>query len=568
MKDMTDCRTLLAQYVREGSESAFCELVTRYIDLVYSTALRLMSGDSHAAEDVTQMVFLALARKAQTLHGELMLGGWLHQHTGYVAAKLLRGERRRRAREKEAAEMNQLEDDSHANLAQIAPMLDEAIGQLGAADRTAILLRYFEQKDLRSVGLALGSNEEAARKRVARALDKLHCLLSRHGVALSATALGTALAAGAVTAAPAGLAGSVAGTALAGATVGGTTLTLLKILTMSKLKLGIISALLLVGVGAIIVEQQQANKKLRAELNVKPGAERAVVRLQAHPVQGAQRSPVLENIPRLDWRQVESPDYRTYIKNLRSIGCPERTIRDIVVADVNALFDTKEKNGVVTNRIMYWRSNGTDLRQWVKEQLIQRRQESENGRIAVLKELLGENTPMEDRPANIADADLKFSLVDFVPPEERSQVLDAVKEFDDVFNAKFKPLLTDGKWDDKAREDYVEFHQNRAAKLLELLGPERVENYALRDSPLAHWLRFRYQGIDFSEVEFRQLFRFAKQFELSLDMFAQDFSDEQQVKLNQTAQLAVWNKAQELLGSERLGQRTISAGLRRFGLSN
>jgi RNA polymerase sigma factor (sigma-70 family) len=569
MKNMTDSRTLLAQYVREGSESAFRELVTNYIDLVYSTALRLVSRDSHAAEDVTQMVFLALARKAPTLCGELMLGGWLHQHTRYVAAKLLRGERRRRAREKEAAEMNQPEGDSQADLAQIAPMLDEAIGQLGTADRTAILLRFFEQKDLRSVGLALGSTEEAARKRVARALDKLHGLLSRRGIALSARALGTALAAGVVTAAPAGLAGSVAGAALAGTTIGGTTVTLLKILTMTKLKFGIISALLVVGMGAIIVEQQQANKKLRAELSEKPGAEGTVVGLEAHPVQGAQRTAVLENIPRLDWRQVESPDYRTYIKNLRSVGCPEQTIRDIVVADVNAFFNTKERSGVVlTNRIMYWRSNGTDLRQWVKEQLIQRRQESENSRIAVLKELLGENTPLEDRPTNVADADLIFNLVDFVAPQERSQVSDAVMEFDDAFNAKFKPLLVDGKWDDKAREEYVEFYQNRAAKLLELLGPDRVENYALRDSPLAHWLRFRYQGIDFSEEEFRQLFRFAKQFELSLDVFAHDFSDEQQLELNQTAQLAVWNKAKELLGSERLGQRSISTGLRRFGLGN
>src|SRR6266404_1146035 len=100
MNKMTDNPTLLAQYVKEGSESAFRELVNRYVDLVYSTALRLMNGDTHLAEDVTQTVFLALARKAHLLHGEPMLGGWLHQHTRFVTSKLLRGENRRRARER------------------------------------------------------------------------------------------------------------------------------------------------------------------------------------------------------------------------------------------------------------------------------------------------------------------------------------------------------------------------------------------------------------------------------------------------------------------------------------
>src|SRR5262245_10066196 len=99
MDKMTDSRTLLAQYVKEGSESAFRELVNGYVNLVYSTALRLMSGDTHLAEDVTQTVFVDLARKAHLVHGRPMLGGWLHQHTRFVASKLLRGEKRRRARE-------------------------------------------------------------------------------------------------------------------------------------------------------------------------------------------------------------------------------------------------------------------------------------------------------------------------------------------------------------------------------------------------------------------------------------------------------------------------------------
>ena len=148
---------------------------------------------------------------------------------------------------------------------QVAPILDEAINVLGAEDRKAILLRFFEQRDFRSVGEALGSNEDAARMRVNRALEKLHTLLKHRGVTLSAAALGTVLAAGAVTAAPAGLAFTISSVALAGAAAGtGTTLALLKIMTMTNLKLGI-GALVVVGVTTALVVQHQAQIKLRGD---------------------------------------------------------------------------------------------------------------------------------------------------------------------------------------------------------------------------------------------------------------------------------------------------------------
>src|SRR5262245_16403086 len=142
---MTDGRQLLMQYVESGSEPAFRELVARYVDLVYSAAIRLVNGDAHRAEDITQTVFADLARIADTLSNEVMLGGWLHRHTCFFAAKFMRGERRRQNRERQAVEMNALQDPSEANLKWIAPVLDEAIDQLDAEDRTAILLRFFEQ---------------------------------------------------------------------------------------------------------------------------------------------------------------------------------------------------------------------------------------------------------------------------------------------------------------------------------------------------------------------------------------------------------------------------------------
>ncbi len=167
---MTESQRLLAEYAESGSEASFQELVERYVNLVYSTALRLVGGDTHWAQDVSQTVFLRLSHNARRLARGSSLGGWLHRDTCFVATKSLRRERRRHAREREAASMNCCDDHSPANLEKVAPLLDEAINQLGNEDRTAILLRFFEQRDFRSVGRALGSNEDAARKRVGRAL--------------------------------------------------------------------------------------------------------------------------------------------------------------------------------------------------------------------------------------------------------------------------------------------------------------------------------------------------------------------------------------------------------------
>jgi RNA polymerase sigma factor (sigma-70 family) len=263
---MTDSHTLLSQYARTGSESAFQELVSRYIDLVYSTAFRLVDGDVESAQDVVQTVFVALASQAGTLPTDVMLGGWLHLRTRFAAGKVMRTERRRQLRERQAAEMNAIDDHSESNLAQVAPVLDEAIGQLDAEDRTAILLRFFERKDFRSVGEALGSSEDAARKRVDRALEKLHALLKQRGATLSAAALGTALAAEAVTAAPAGLAVGISATAVASAAAGtATTLGVLKSMTLAKLTLGITGALV---VGVLATFFFRGHQAQLAELSV------------------------------------------------------------------------------------------------------------------------------------------------------------------------------------------------------------------------------------------------------------------------------------------------------------
>ncbi|MGH7967626.1 MAG: RNA polymerase sigma factor, partial [Limisphaerales bacterium] len=191
---MTDSHALLLEYAENGTESAFRDLVGRYISLVYSTALRQLGGDAHLAEDVAQTVFLHLARKARQIPSSVMMGGWLHQATLNVAATVRRGERRRIVRERQAVQMNVFQNDSPNTLEHVTPILDEAISKLPGEDRTAVLLRFFEKCDFRSVGEALGSSEDAARMRVNRALERLHSLLKQRGVTISAAALATGLA--------------------------------------------------------------------------------------------------------------------------------------------------------------------------------------------------------------------------------------------------------------------------------------------------------------------------------------------------------------------------------------
>jgi RNA polymerase sigma factor (sigma-70 family) len=238
---------LLRDYVETGSESAFRELVDRYINLVYSTAYRRLGGDAHLAEDTVQTVFSDLARKASTLPATVMLGGWLHRHTCFVTSAMLRTNRRREAREKEAMEIFASCDDWKA----IAPMLDEAVNQLAPADRDAVILRFFEGLDFRIIGARIGSNEDAAQKRVSRAVEKLRAFLEQRGATLSAAGLATLLASASILAVPAGLAARVAGNALAHAAARvGLMATLFALLTPAKIAVVAAGLIALLGVFA------------------------------------------------------------------------------------------------------------------------------------------------------------------------------------------------------------------------------------------------------------------------------------------------------------------------------
>ena len=258
---MTDDFQLLRQYA-QGSESAFGELVSRYVNLVYSAALR-QTGNVEDAQDVAQTVFTALARKARTLPHDVVLGGWLYRHTCFAAAQTMRTERRRQARERQTVTMDELSDRSETDWERLAPVLDDAMRSLGGADRDAIVLRYFAKRDLQGVGAALGISQEAARKRVTRALEKLRAQLARKGVTSTAAALALTLAGNAITAAPAGFAATLTSTSLAGVAAAGTTFSIPELTIMTKLQAAIISALVVAATVTPLLIQHQAQTRLR-----------------------------------------------------------------------------------------------------------------------------------------------------------------------------------------------------------------------------------------------------------------------------------------------------------------
>jgi RNA polymerase sigma factor (sigma-70 family) len=261
---MTTDSELLRQFAKTNSHDVFAGLVKRHVNLVYSAALRQANGDEHLAKDISQTVFTDLARKANSLSRRENLNGWLYSATHFAAAKIIRGENRRRDREEKFMRESISETSAtapDADWEKIRPALDDAMHELKEADRDAILFRYFENFSFAEVGARLDLNENAARMRVERALEKLRAVFAKRGIA-TASAIASAISANAVQLAPVNLAATLTTTSIAAAGTG--TFTLLKIMTATKLKLAF-SAIVIAGAATVIVHQQQTQNKLRGE---------------------------------------------------------------------------------------------------------------------------------------------------------------------------------------------------------------------------------------------------------------------------------------------------------------
>jgi RNA polymerase sigma factor (sigma-70 family) len=267
MQDWDDI-TLLRQYVERGSEAAFAALVTRHVNKVYSVALR-HTRNPHSAEEITQAVFVILATRSRHLKRGVILSGWLYQTARLTAMTYIRGEIRRARREQEARMQQSLNETESENWTKIAPLLDAAMAGLCEKDRHAVVLRFFDGKSLKEVGLALGGSEDSAKMRVSRAVEKLRRFFTKRGVAVPAAILTAAMAANSVHAAPATLAQTATDVALAkGAAASVPTLTLikgaLKVMAWTKAKSGMATALLAACIIVPLAVQHQAQARMRA----------------------------------------------------------------------------------------------------------------------------------------------------------------------------------------------------------------------------------------------------------------------------------------------------------------
>jgi RNA polymerase sigma factor (sigma-70 family) len=257
---MIDDMDLVRQYARSKSEEAFASLVARHVNLVYSVALRQVR-DAHLAEEITQTVFIILARKAGSLGSKTVVSGWLYRTTCYTAAKVLTLRRRRQNREQEAYMRSQLNETGADTWREIETLLETAMGQLGEKDQNALVLRFFGGHTFKDVSSALGTTEAGAKMRVNRALEKLRAFFTKRGFTFSAVAIAGAISAHSLQAAPVGLATSVTAVVLKSTIVSTSTLTLIertpKFMAWTKLKTAVVmSAVALVAAGTTTVTIQ------------------------------------------------------------------------------------------------------------------------------------------------------------------------------------------------------------------------------------------------------------------------------------------------------------------------
>jgi RNA polymerase sigma factor (sigma-70 family) len=273
---MNDDLTLLREYARHNSEEAFTALVSRHVNLVYSVALRQVR-DPHLADEITQAVFIILARKAGSLGPKTILSGWLCRTARYASANALTIQRRRQRREQEAHMQSVLnEPASDETWQQIAPLLDGAMEKLGQKDHDALVLRFFEGRNFKEVGAALGASEDAAKMRVSRALEKLRRFFTKRGVSSTTVIIAGAISTNSVQVAPVALAKSVTAVAIAkGVAAAVSTLTLvkgtMKMMIWMKMKLAMTvgAAVMTAVVASTVLLAQTQNQTPNATANAK-----------------------------------------------------------------------------------------------------------------------------------------------------------------------------------------------------------------------------------------------------------------------------------------------------------
>jgi RNA polymerase sigma factor (sigma-70 family) len=477
---MTEDAELLRRYAVERSEPAFTELVRRRLDLVYSVALRQVGGDAHLAQDVTQRVFSDLARKAGKLPAGVVLSGWLYRAAHFTASDIVRAERRRRTREQETETMRETSMSAADTVEwdRLRPLLDEAMGELGEEDRDAVALRFFEGRAFAEIGAALRLSEDAARKRVDRALAKLPGLLSRRGVTSTTTALGLALADQAGIAAPAGLAASVVAGALGSAGEGAMAgLSLFRLMSATKLTGGAVLTALLLGISLT------GNAYLLSQPGRRVAAKNAVAAPALPPPAAAPELPLA----------AFAGDATELRETLLAQGLSDEATRGMVEGILRRRY--REKLSTMRAERMreaWWQDDW-----WIR---------SLGGgppRFAEDKAMLREMVldPLEKlfgpSPAEVAASEAPY---EFLPPGKRSAFAAAERAYQAAL-----ARLPDGRQNSAAGTALNREHAEAVAALRSALGPDERAEYDLHFSATAVMLRERMNQMDATEAEYRTI---------------------------------------------------------------
>jgi RNA polymerase sigma factor (sigma-70 family) len=364
----TDDLKLLAEYAETGSEEAFAELVRRHVDLVYSAALRQVHSPQ-LAEEVAQSVFTDLSRNASRLKTDTVLTAWLYEVARRTAVDMVRCESRRQLREQLAMELADM--NAHPSIwTKIEPVLEEAMESLEPAERAAILLRFFENRNLRDVGRTLGTSEDAAQKRVSRAIERLRELLAQRGVTVRASGLVLALSANAVQSAPLGLAATIStSAALAGPALHAiTTVTTAKALAMTTLQKIAITATVAASLGVAIYQTRQITQA-REQLQLAQTRE-APLTEQLHRA-GQERD---EAARQLAAARDENQSLRAGLSDLPKLRGEVARLRDNAreLAQLKAQRQPGDSDPALDNAFKTWAVRATRLRQRLDQATEQR----------------------------------------------------------------------------------------------------------------------------------------------------------------------------------------------------
>lgn len=321
-----DDRELLRRYVAENRQDAFSEVVRRHVGLVYHAALRQL-GDADQAKDVTQVVFIDLARKASALRHRSVLAGWLHTSTRFAASNVRRRETRHQRRDHESYLMRQVTTDEPVNWDQLRPVIDDALCALGDRDREAVLLRFFEGHSFAQIGVTLTMTEDAARVRVSRALEKLAGALRKRGMTSTAATLAVALGLEGAAATPAGLATHIATSALAASALGGAGL-----FSLMGMKVAVIVATTgALAAGGLLLRESRAVDRVQDQLAASD-RQRSELTSQL----SATQSQLAEAKKRLEEESADTAKLLSAIASLRSASAPGSTTAGVAGPAITA----------------------------------------------------------------------------------------------------------------------------------------------------------------------------------------------------------------------------------------